>query len=525
MTDYGLFTIAQEDRVARGYLLPWGKPSRGISASGTPQTTFPRGSVTLPKDPMVVSLNDEHARFGVIGRATVLEDRAEGIYAEFALAKTDEADDWLADHEDKAYFSAEVDQLVIRAGKGRGVLGGAAVTGTPAFPGTGLFSLAQDEDDVTYEDGDDDTDDTDDADADSADDNNDAADAGADDAASTATEGNGDNMPEGTNTMLASRRQPTKPKAAARLTSAGFFAAWREARRVGSIDPLVRFKEDAEKVGLFALADVAYDGTGGLAEDAGIPGAWLGQLWQGRRYQRRIIPLLSQGTLTSMKATGWIWGTKPAMSTWDGNKADVPTNTPTVTPKEFAAQRFAGGHDLAREYYDFNVTEVIDAYAVAMVDSYAKQSDTYARTQLVAGATAFTPDAATENKGLSGIIDGALAVVDADATPSFALVAKDVYKDVMKTPHSDALEYFSAVVGLEDGDAAGFRIQPDGGLAAGTVMVGAKEAATAWELPASPIRVSLPDLVKGGVDEAFFGYCAVGVTAPAALVSGTVTFA
>lgn len=49
------------------------------------------------------------------------------------------------------------------------------------------------------------------------------------------------------------------------------------------------------------------------------------------------------------------------------------------------------------------------------------------------------------------------------------------------------------------------------------VVVGSKMAATVRTLPGSPIRVSAQDIVKGGIDEAFFGYYAIETHAASAI--------
>jgi hypothetical protein len=219
---------------------------------------------------------------------------------------------------------------------------------------------------------------------------------------------------------------------------------------------------------------------------------------------------------------GWVWDVLPAMAAWAGNKSQVPSNLPTVEPKSFTAQRFAGGHDLAREWYDFNVTEVIDSYGRAMIDSYARLSDAYALTQLSAGATPYTPDPAnTVNTGLLDLIDGALAVIAAGGTPSWGIVAPDIFKQILATPKEDSLAYLDAAIGLESGSTSGFSIIPDARLTAGSIIVGDKAGATAWELPGVPIRVDAANLQLGGIDTAFFGYIGVGVTTPAVVVKNT----
>lgn len=521
MTDIGYFTIDTESRSARGYLLPWGVKSKGRSSSNTAPISFPKDSVRIPRDPMVVSLNDEHQRHEVLGRALSLQSDDIGIFAEFGFADTDEAEEWMEAHKGApVYFSAEVKSMTRAPGDvGGGVLAGAAVTATPAFDGTvAMFSMLGDETAVGPDDDEEDNPDI----------------VRGDDEATAEVEEEPDEEPDATEGgAVAEAIAPTgqfsrKPVAAPALTKAGFFSAMRQYRQTADTEALKPYMEGMVSAtegdpGMFALTDIAYDGASGLAAVSKQPNTWLGELWQGRRFNRTVVPLLSQGTLNGIAMDAWVWTTKPAMATWAGNKANVPSNTPVVAPKQFFAQRFAGGHDLAREYFDFNQTDIIDSYVQAMVDSYASLSDGYALTTLVAGATAFTPGAATANKGLMGVIDGALAVVAAQAVPSFAVVAPNVFRDILGTSHSDALEYFDSVVNLTEASGPGFTIVPDARLTAGQVVVGAREAATAWELPGSPIRVSLPDLVKGGIDQAFFGYIGVGVTYPAGVVKATIT--
>lgn len=498
---YALFSLDREKRTLSGTLIPYGVPSKGISASNTKPIQFPKGSIRIPRDPMVVSLNAEHGRHDVLGRADLLEDAEGGILASFALADTDEADAWLEAHaEDAIYLSAEIADLQRAPGDlGSGRLAGAAVTLNPAFdvPEVAMFSLLGDETTTP-----------------------DPAPADPDPTPEPPAEPKEDAVADAIApaSMLASRRKTDAPA----LTRAGFFAALNIAKQTGDRTALMPYAQAAAEVGLFALSNVKYDGVGGLVTDAQMPGTWLGQLWQGRRFQRKIVPLLTRGTLTSLNASGWVWGVKPAMAAWAGNKTPVPSNAPTVAPKQFPAVRFAGGHDLAIEYYHFGQTDVIESYADAMVDSYAELSDSYALTQVTAGATVYTPDPGnTVNTGLLDVVDGALAVIAGGGTPSWSIVAPDVFKGILATPREDALDYLSAQIGLESGAVTGggsFQIVPDSRLAAGGIIVGDKGGATAWELPGVPIRVEAPDLQLGGVDSAFFGYIGVGVTNPNVIV-------
>lgn len=95
MTEHGDFSYDPEARKLRGIVLPFGELSR-TSVSGADPVMFGADSIDLPRDPSVITLNREHNRHDPVGRAVFLEKRREGVYAEFAIADTDEGDDYLA---------------------------------------------------------------------------------------------------------------------------------------------------------------------------------------------------------------------------------------------------------------------------------------------------------------------------------------------------------------------------------------------------------------------------------------------
>lgn len=272
-----------------------------------------------------------------------------------------------------------------------------------------------------------------------------------------------------------------------------------------------------------ALADIKYDSTGAAGVNITQP-EWLGKLWQGRRYQRRFMTLFGAvQPLRALEVKGWRWNVRPAGGAWTGNKSAIPSNTPTTTPYTKKANRWAGGHDIAREFYDFPNPEFWTAYFEAMSDDYAQYSDLTFLDEVIAAATPVevgtTPAGVPE--GLVKIVDGALAVVEKGA-PAFAVMGKALWRDFILTPKDETLEYLSSSLGLEDGTLAGFRVLPapsTSDLGDTQVLVGAREAAEARELPgASPVRVEAQNLVNGGVDEAFFGYFTSVIHEPAALV-------
>lgn len=515
------------DRDVRGLLLPYDEASR-MSASGAQPIRFAKGTVALPRDPSIVTLHVEHDQFSPIGRATVLEDTPAGVVATFRIADTDEGDAYLAAPE-KRRLSAELRDIVRRGVDGLSAkLTGSGLVSEGAFASAALFALGE----VTEE-----------AAADAQPDTDAAAEPDhtpltADDSAAatittdaTAPEDTEPAAPanpeeDAVNAATATgfaAAQPTATTEQNALTLNAFFSAIETAKASGDLTTLQHLQGIHTKA-MFALQDVTYEtGTGSLGSaDVIVKKDYLGELWQGNDYERKYIPLFNSAPLRALEWRGWKWTTKPKVEKWGGNKALVPSTKPAVEATSGKAQRFAGGNDIAREFYDFNDTEAIEAVIKALVESYAMVSDLYVLETVKAAATALTiPVGEALPEGISEahykIITGALAVVAAKATPSFALVAMDVFKELALTPKDKTPEYLNFSVTLEDGSAVNLRITPSPDLLAGEVLVGAKRAVVVRELPGTPIRVNALDIVKGGVDEAVFGYVGVDVQYAAAL--------
>lgn len=272
---------------------------------------------------------------------------------------------------------------------------------------------------------------------------------------------------------------------------------------------------------MLALTDVKYDATTADAgKTAGVP-QWLGELWKPAERLRRIIPLISSGVLTDLVVKGYRWKTKPTVGKWSGNKTEIPSSAAAVEAYETTAQRWAGGNDIAIEYKHFGKTDVIEAIVRMLVESYMIQTDNDALATLLSAATPVT--AGTTPNGIYAnplvwTVDGALALIEENATPSFAVVNPADYREIVLSPRDKVSEFLTSSFGLESGSTEGFQIVPHTGIAQGSALVGAHEAATSLELPGAPVRVSALDIARGGWDEAVFGYQATTINHPGALV-------
>ena len=534
----GNLTASLADRIVTGLLLPFGEVGRtniGKFAIDGP------GIIDIPNDVTVLQANLEHDQMEPVARILTATETPSGIVATFKVGENPEGDALLAEIEEgkvtgklKA-LSAEVKNVVIKAGKAvSGVLTGAAFVNTGAFPGARVMA-ADTVDDETIAEVDQDIEEVDTT-----------TDAGVIETIEDEyTDENGDTWTRIITrtkvvdgdvvtidehvelTPMAAETQPEQtteePPVDAPLNARvpetlKASATTVERKAEASVSEVFNMISQARQTGdrrlMAALEDVAISGSGAVGTATVVP-QYVGELWNGRRFTRKVIPNLASAPLTSTTVTGWRFTTQPEVAAWAGNKADVPSNAPVAESYSVALQRFAGAWDIAREFVDFNQTDVLEAMMGYAVDSYAKQSDNYVLTQALTAVGAGTavgtiPSGIAES--LVKLVRGSLNVItQADALPTFAIVATDVYEELALIQTNNALEFLSMSLNLEGGDMEGFKIVPHASLDAGDVLVGARDAITVMELAGSPIRVNALDIAKGGVDEAVFGYVAARI--------------
>lgn len=541
----------REARTVKGLLLPWGELSRMASdgkGGGVQPIYFQRGDVAVPADPSIVGANVAHNREDPRGRAVALDDTADGIVATFAIARTPEGDTLMDDIESGklSRLSPEIrgihrDPADAKRGLS-GFLFGAAFVTEGAFASASLYGelLAEeseshsteeytDENGVTWVRKYDTTTTTDQADNTTT---RTTVTTVTEEQKTEAEAKEPTNQEETTmppaetqmaasvpQTMLAGALSPAGPAGSATpyvvaCALAGYFSTG----DTSGIQSLAAVDRAAGELMFAALNDVKVGGVGANI----IQPQWIGDVWGARTRVRKFTPLIGNAALAAFQIKGFKFDTKPAGAAWAGDKAAVPTNTPTTVPVTANASRWAGGHDIAREFVDFSVPEFWLSYFAYMTNDYTAWSDNLCRDALIAGATAVVRGALTGdvNPATALLVDGALAVIATEeATPSFALVGTDVYRTLLLQKKDDIIATLSLSLGLETGDLAGFRIVPSSvATLTGKALVGSHDAATFYELPgAAPIRTEALDMVKGGVDHAFFGYAATMVNNAAAL--------
>jgi hypothetical protein len=524
----GTLTASLTERVVSGLLLPYGE----VGNTNLGRFSVDAGVFSIPADVSILNANEDHAPTKPRARFLTATETPAGIVASFQVGKNPEGDTLLAaiaagiKSGKPKRLSVEVADVVIRAGKAiAGAVTGAAFVDKGAFPSATLMAADVGEEPVEGEEP------ADDSPSDVVEKfstevtGEDGITRKAQTTRTTHVDGDKTTITEktvieepetpapneGNDVLTASvpgSLQATAATQGKTTTKSELFAMIAGAARGGGADSTL----------MAALQDVKISGANSVGSAAVLP-EYHGEVWSGKRFQRRVIPLIGSATLTSLSTKGWRFKTAPTVDEWTGNKAPIPSSNGETEEVTWGITRYAGGWDIAREFFDFGETAVIDAFLRLAADSYAKKSDAKVLSELIAGATAAPVGVipVDVNPALVKIVRGALRVITADATPSYALVAPDVFEQVMFTKKDDVLAYLSMSLGLEEGQVESFKIVPHTGVAAGEVLVGDKLAASAAELGGAPIRVSAVDIVKGGIDEALFGYIQTRIEYPTGL--------
>lgn len=484
-------TAALATRTIKGMLLPFGE--KGYTNKGT--VTASPGTLTATKADMF--LNVEHEPTRRIGKLSTLREETDGIHAAFTIADTTAGNDALTEAEEglRACLSIEIDQPIIRNGKLlSGTITGAALVARPAFPSAVLTASVPDEGELPENE----------------------EEIAEDISEETSEIGDViDKLNEIATNLDAiiqpSAKEEETPMNAKRFTQVGSLVAAKQPEPAHDMSWLLGNLTGQTRDSRLAaaLADVVPANVLGIEQPQ-----YVGELWDGRAYERKIIPLFAHADLNSWKIQGWRWTTKPAVNTYEGNKTAIPSNAIKTEAVEIAAKRIAGGHDIDRKFKDFPDAEFWAAYFAAMTESYARVSDALVLTEVKEAATVVKSGTKPTDiaQGIVNIVDGALSIMnETDTVPTAAVVATDLWRDIMLTPQEHVLGYLSAAMSLEDGTLGNFPIIPSAALGKGETLVVTKNAVTVHELAGSPIRVEAIDVSKGGIDSAIFGYYGVNV--------------
>lgn len=539
-------TANLDDRTITCLLVPYGE----IGHTNAGKFKVEAGSIAIPADPSVVSLNLDHDRYSPVGRSTRLWEEQVGIMATFAIANTPAGDAALADARDpqgtrravSAEYRCDIDYTAgADAGvASNGVLAAGALCARGAFPSALVLASTTEtvehrENEYTDEYG---------TTWRRVTDVTTTTDYNPETGASTTTETivteetteekDGTEVSESTAEVQATVQLNAPGTTQPRITGAEIVAA------IASLKSNPLDKKSHEV--LAALSDIKLAGTGALPATGVIQPNWLGLLELGEDYVQEYVALGNRGTAISAggkTAFKFNRGTSgnPTWSdgTWAGNKTEINSGVGHTATVSSTLLKYARGADIGREFFDLpGGAEVITAFLAELKRDYKMWVDEKALALWV--STAGAPIAPQVYPGVDGhdyagamgqVIQGMLAVKRRKAdgrkdVPSFVIANDRAYEELLYTPKDLVPEYVTFDVnsdGHATADGKLHIVQGETGVEdTSSVIVGAGYAIDFDELSSEGLEIDALDLVKGGVDKAVHGYLQTFVKRPEAVV-------
>lgn len=535
-----------DERTITGLLIPFGEEGR----TNAGRFSVEAGSIELPADPSVVSLNVDHDRYQPVGRATRLWETAQGIMASFGIAKTPAGDAALADESRRALsaeFKTDIDANRIAR---NGILAAAAKVKAGAFPSARVLAelaegeIASDksESEYTYTDYD-----------------------GRKFKRVYESESTTEEVEGGTTTTTITTSTETEVTSAD--TEEEPIVAEQETVQAGAVPGTIaptgaqavlasrgpsaqeiaaaiaavknnRSDKQAVEV-LAALSDIVISDAG-----AAIQPSWMGDIAAGITYVQEYITLFNPGTEISIggkkgykvhRGTAAAPLNAPMDGTWAGNKTAIKSNKGFVTEHSSVRDNWAMGEDIGREFWDLSGgLEFVLAFLRMQQEDYLIWQDDLALAYAVATAGApVAPNspALPDNypTALKHLIQGILAVKKRKAdgrrdTPTFAVVNDIDFEELIYAAGGEQnLPAFVNIAlstsgnGSVDGNVQ--IVNGDIGIEdTGAALVGSSYAID-FDRPAGGLlEVDALDLARGGIDKAVHGYLQTFVKRPEALV-------
>lgn len=556
-----------DERTITGLLVPFHE----VGQTNAGRFTVEAGSIELPADPDVVTLNVDHDRYQPVGRATRLWQTAQGIMASFSIGRTPQGDAVLADALNpagrrralSAEFKTDIDANRIAR---NGVLAGAAILAAGAFRSARVLAeLAEDADDGAEAEGEGEVTALDKSEYVYTDEDGrkykrayesvtttEEIEGGTQSTTvTTSTETELTGSTETEEEAIVAEQETVQAGYVPGTMIAGGAAVL--AGRLPTLETIVsalvdvkahkaRASQESVEV-LAALSDITLTGANSLPGDALQPN-WMGLIAEGVPYVQEYITLFNPGTeiyAGGKKGYKLRRGTKaapqngPFDGTWAGNKQPVKSYQGFTESHTSVLDRWAIAEDIGREFYDLpGGMEFVVAFLQFLQEDYLIWQDDLALSYAVAAAGApVAPNspALPDNypTALKRLIQGILAVKRRKAdgrrdTPTFAIVNDAGFEELIYAAGGE--QNLPAFVNIALSTSGNGTVDGNVQVVAGDIgiedspaaLVGASYAID-FDRPAGGLlEVEALDLARGGVDKAVHGYLQTFVKRSEALV-------
>jgi hypothetical protein len=219
------------------------------------------------------------------------------------------------------------------------------------------------------------------------------------------------------------------------------------------------------------------------------------------------------------------WSATPTVALQAAEKADINSTPVGLTPVSVPVQSWATGNDVSQQTLDFGPPSFVEEYVRAASASYSHVIDTYAITALLAAATDVPTALADSFIDVVAALFGALNPANVPAGRMFLAVPWATAASLIGITALNGPAYWSMSIDLgnfvPDTSVAGLLTIVDPNMPAGTYLLGLTTAATWYDTPGVPFTLQAVNVGQLGLDLAVYGYGALGVQYPGALVKTT----
>jgi HK97 family phage prohead protease len=242
-----------------------------------------------------------------------------------------------------------------------------------------------------------------------------------------------------------------------------------------------------------------------------------------------LIDALRQGDLERgdyPQKTFSRWTTAPTVGLQAAEKDPITSTAVKIDPASAPVQTWAGGNDISLQTVEFGSPSFVEDYIRAAGIDYARKSDTYACTTLLAAAADVAPPAAGGFIANVAALVGALSPATTPPGGLFLAMSYDQGVGLIGVPRDEGPAFWDGNVNFgaftPTVTAGGLTAFVDPNLPVRTYLLGHRQGATWYDKPGTPFNLRVNDVHLLGLDVAVYGFGALGIQYPGSFTKMTV---
>lgn len=264
-----------------------------------------------------------------------------------------------------------------------------------------------------------------------------------------------------------------------------------------------------------ALADITTAvGSGGTA----VRPAFATQISNLIEYGRPTINAISRAPLPpgGMRIEWPQWGTLPDVGLQTAEKTEITSAAATLVPAGADVLTWAGGNDVSLQLVQRSSPSFLEAWFQAASEAYARETNGYVVTQLLAAAEVVPPPTTPTFLNSIAALLAAFDPVTVPAGRLFIGMSWDVGMVMVGVSANNGPAFWDGSINFgsvtPEATAGGLSIYIDRQLPTKTMLMGISSGATWYEDPSSPAELRVVDVGLLGINIAVYGFGALALS-------------